>query len=135
MNEREKMQRKIIDRTVLETQPIRKECNMTKRAFTLIELLLVVLILGVLATIVVPRITQSSAYAKQAKCDTNVANLIRALEMRATNNDGDYPANQTEFNGEILNSTTYFPHGSPVCPYNASYSYDPNDKTVSYHTH
>ena len=47
------------------------------------ELLLVVLILAVLASIVIPRIAESSGDAKQAKCDSNVANLIRAVEQRA----------------------------------------------------
>ncbi|MFC1762526.1 prepilin-type N-terminal cleavage/methylation domain-containing protein [Planctomycetota bacterium] len=108
----------------------------SKNAFTLIELLLVVLILGVLATIIIPRISQSTAGANSAACDTNVANLIRALEMRATANDGDYPASQTEFNSEILNDTaTYFPHGAPTCPYSTTYTYDPTDKTVTYHSH
>ena len=108
---------------------------MNRKAFTLIELLLVVLILGVLATIVVPRITKSAGDAKQAKCDTNVANLIRALELRAAENDGDYPADQTEFENEILNSATYFPHGAPACPYSTTYSYSAASKTVTYHSH
>ena len=99
------------------------------------ELLLVVLILAILASIVVPRITESSADAKQAKCDSNVANLIRALEQRAISNEGDYPADQTEFNSEILNSTTYFPHGAPTCPYSTSYTYNAITKSVAYHTH
>lgn len=107
----------------------------TKRGFTLIEMLLVVLILGVLASIVIPRIAESTAGAKTAKCDSNIANLIRALELRATKNDGDYPADQTEFESEILNDTTYFPHGSPVCPYGTTYTYNAGLSTVTAHSH
>ena len=107
----------------------------TKKGFTLIELLLVVLILAVLAAVIVPRITASTAGAKTASCDTNRANLIRALELRATNNDGDYAADQTEFNAEILNSTTYFPHGAAVCPYTTTYAYNATLKTVTAHSH
>ena len=106
-----------------------------KKGFTLIELLLVVLILAVLASIVVPRITESAGDAKQAKCDANVANLIRALEMYGAKNDGAFPADQTAFNSSILNSTTYFPHGAPTCPYSTTYTYDATDKTVGYHSH
>ena len=106
-----------------------------RKAFTLIELLLVVLILAVLASVVVPRITESAAEAKQSSCDANVANLIRAIELRATKNDGDYPADQTEFNAEILNNTTYFPHGAPTCPHATAYTYNSVLKTVAFHTH
>ena len=106
-----------------------------QKAFSLMELLLVVLILAILASVVVPRITESSADAKQAKCDSNVSNLIRALEQRAITNDGDYPADQTEFNSEILNNTDYFPHGVATCPYGDSYVYDATNKTIAYHSH
>lgn len=101
------------------------------KAFSLIELVVVVLILAVLATIVVPRITESADGAKDSKCQTNEANLIRALELRAANNDGDYPADQTEFNSEILNSTTYFPHGAPTCENSGTYTYNSTTKTVA----
>lgn len=105
-----------------------------KKGFTLMEVLLVVLILAVLASIVVPRVAESTASSKEAKCDANVANLIRALELRATKNDGDYPADQTEFNSEVLNNTTYFPHGAPTCPYGTSYTYNATLKTITDHT-
>lgn len=102
-----------------------------RKGFTLIEVLLVVLILAVLAAIVVPRIAESTADAKDASCASNIANLIRALELRAVKNDGDYPADQTEFNAEILNNTTYFPHGTPTCPYGGTYTYNATLKTVT----
>ncbi len=106
-----------------------------EKGFTLVEVLLVVLILAVLASIVVPRIAESTAGSKQAKCDANVANLIRAIEMRAVKNDGDYSADQTEFASEVLNSTTYFPHGAPTCPYGTTYAYNATLKTVANHSH
>ena len=102
-----------------------------RKGFSLIELVVVVLILAVLATIVVPRITESADSAKDAKCQTNVSNLIRALELRAANNDGDYPADQTEFDAEILNSSTYFPHGAPECENSGTYTYNSTTKSVS----
>lgn len=104
---------------------------MARKGFTLIEVLLVVLVLAVLAAIVVPRIAESTASAKDASCDSNVANLIRALELRAVKNDGDYPADQTEFEAEILNNTTYFPHGTATCPYSGTYTYNAVLNTVT----
>ena len=106
-----------------------------EKGFSLVEVLLVVLILAVLASIIVPRIAESTAASKQAKCDANVANLIRAIELRAVKNDGDYSADQTEFASEVLNNTTHFPHGAPTCPYGTTYAYDATLKTVAYHSH
>jgi len=108
-----------------------------RKGFTLVELLVVVLIIAVLASIVVPRVTTASTAAKSAKCDANWANLIMALELYAANNSGSYPADQTAFDADILNSNTYFPHGAPVCPYGDSYVYvsTSGQETVTKHSH
>jgi general secretion pathway protein G len=109
----------------------------TRKGFTLVELLLVILILAILASIVVPRMTSATGDAKKAKCECNWANLIRALELYAVKNDGAYPANQSAFDTGILNSATYFPHGAPVCPYGTVYVYVPTagHETVTAHSH
>jgi len=95
----------------------------TRNGFTLIELLLVVLILAVLASIVIPRITATTADAKNSKDAANWSHLVAALELYAVKNDGVYPTTQAAFNTNVLNSPTYFPHGTPVCPYNNPYIY------------
>jgi len=101
----------------LEKQAFRKGIKMiARKGFTLVELLLVVLIIAVLASIVVPRLTGAAAEANKSKCDANRANLIRALELYAANNSGAYPANNAAFQANVVNSSTYFPHGAPVCP-------------------
>ncbi len=107
-----------------------------RKGFTLVELLLVVLIIAVLASIVVPRMSGAAAEAKDSKDAANWANLVRALELYAANNDGAYPANQTAFDADILNSKTYFPHGAPVCPYGNPYVYvsTSGEETVTQHT-
>ena len=99
------------------------------------ELLMVVLIIAVLASIVVPRMSGAAATAKDAKDDANWANLIRALENYAGNNDGKYPADQGKFDDEILNNKKYFPHGAPVCPYGADYEYSntKGEETIAKH--
>ena len=108
-----------------------------RKGFTLVELLLVVLILGILASIVVPRMTGAAAAAKTAKCDANWANLIRALELYAVYNDGAYPTSNADFQRDVLESETYFPHGIPVCPYGDDYVYveTPGQETVNQHIH
>lgn len=111
-----------------------------RKGFTLVELLLVVLIISVLASIVVPRLTGAADKASKAKCDANWANLIRALELYAVNNNGTYPADQDAFDADILNSSAYFPHGAPECPFGAAanpYVYDntAGAETVTKHNH
>jgi len=106
-----------------------------RKGFTLVEVLLVVLILAVLASIVIPRIAESAGDAKDAKCDANIANLRRALEIYCVNNDGEYPANDADFQSNILNSATYFPHGAPVCPYGTAYVFVPATDTITSHSH
>jgi len=51
-----------------------------RRAFTLIELLLVLVILTVLASIVVPRFTKRSEQARETAASTDIANLEVALD-------------------------------------------------------
>jgi len=79
---------------------------------TLIELLIVVLILGALAAIAVPRLTQSADTAKKNSCATNIDIINSQIEMYAADHDGTYPTDLTV----ITNSTTYFPDGAPQCP-------------------
>jgi prepilin-type N-terminal cleavage/methylation domain-containing protein len=108
----------------------------TRNGFTLVELLLVVLILAVLASIVLPRISIAAGEADDSTDDANWANLIRALEIYAAKNSGVYPVSDAAFQTDILGSKTYFPHGSPVCPHAAAYVYDPTagEETVTKHT-
>ena len=109
-----------------------------RKGFTLIELLLVVLIIAILASIVVPRLTGAAAEANKSKCQANWANLIRALELYAANNAGAYPANDAAFQTDVLGSSTYFPHGTPECPFSsAAYVYvgTAAGGTVTAHSH
>ena len=103
-----------------------------RKGFTLVEVLLVVLIIAVLASIVIPRIAASAKDANVAKCDANRANLIGAIERYAIKNKGAYPTAI----GDVHN-TTYFPHGLPVCPYGDAYAYvgDATGGTVTAHSH
>jgi prepilin-type N-terminal cleavage/methylation domain-containing protein len=107
----------------------------TRYGFTLVEVLLVVLILAVLASVVIPRIAESAGDAKDAKCDSNIANLRRSLELYCLDNDGEYPASDADFQSNILSSATYFPHGTPVCPYADAYVFVPATDTITSHSH
>lgn len=105
------------------------------KGFTLIEVLVVVLILAVLASLAIPRISQSATESKDAVDESNRAMLIRALEFYASNNSGAYPKDQKAFDSQILKSKRYFPHGEPACPYGKKYEYDSKagEETITAH--
>lgn len=62
-----------------------------KNAFTLVEILIVVVILGILAAIVVPQFTNAADQARQSSLDSTVRTIRSALEL-SRNNTGSYPA-------------------------------------------
>ncbi|HPA45329.1 MAG TPA: prepilin-type N-terminal cleavage/methylation domain-containing protein, partial [bacterium] len=61
-----------------------------RRAFTLIELLIVVAIIGILAAIAVPNFLNARVRAKIAKVDSDQNALSKALEMYLLDNNS-YP--------------------------------------------
>jgi len=107
----------------------------TKRGFTLVELLLVVVILGLLAAVAIPRLAHSGGDAKKNACKSNVSLINSQIELYAVNHDGTYPADQAAFGTAVLNNTDIFPDGAPVCPYGTAYVYDPTTKRVEPHSH
>ena len=64
--------------------------NMYQRAFTLIELLIVVAIIGVLAAIAVPNFLNAQLRAKIAKCESEMRSWVNAYSMYRMDN-GEFP--------------------------------------------
>lgn len=73
------------------------------RAFTLIELLIVITIIGILAVALVPRISQGPARARDVTRKTDLGSISTALEISYTDS-GSYPASTN--GGECLSSTS-----------------------------
>jgi general secretion pathway protein G len=94
-----------------------KSVNHHKRsAFSLMELLAVVTILGIIAAIIVPRVAVSSDTAKTKVNSHNKATINAAVE-RWYIEKGTWPANNLSDIGADLN---YFPDGIPTNPTNAT---------------
>jgi general secretion pathway protein G len=72
--------------------------------FTLIELLIVVIILAILAAIAIPQFSASSADAKEAALDANLAAVRTALEQYRIQHGGKYPGAATS-EGSCANSS------------------------------
>ena len=100
--------------------------------FTLLELLIVVVILGILAAVIIPRLTVSASEAKKNACAQNVANLNTQVE-RWYFEKGSWPKDDLS---DIAADANFFPDGIPKCPVDGSaYTLDGTTHRVSGHTH
>jgi prepilin-type N-terminal cleavage/methylation domain-containing protein len=98
-----------------------------RTGFSLLELLAVVTILGIIAVIVIPRITASSTTAKLNACLQNKAEINDAVERYYFDN-GSLPTGTS-----VL--TTYLPDGVPTCPISGNaYALDATTKRVTGHS-
>jgi prepilin-type N-terminal cleavage/methylation domain-containing protein len=92
-----------------------------RKAFTLVEIMIVVLIIGILLGIAVPNFTRARAASRQKTCISNLRAIRSATEQwvvdaRKKNND---PVEKTELIGPTLYIKT-----EPRCPTtNAIYNY------------
>lgn len=105
-----------------------------RRGFTLIEILAVVVILGILAVVVVPRVLSSSATAKTNACYQNKASINTAIE-KFYFDAGTWPVDALT---DIAADVNYFPDGIPVCPVDGTvYAMDPiaGNNRVAGHAH
>ncbi|MDP2939565.1 MAG: type II secretion system major pseudopilin GspG [Candidatus Omnitrophota bacterium] len=77
-----------------------------KQAFTLVELMLVVIIIGILVAMVVPRIAGRSEQARRAASQADIeANLAIALDLYELDN-GNYPTTEQGLDALITESSS-----------------------------
>jgi general secretion pathway protein G len=80
--------------------------------FSLLELLAVVVILGIIAAVIIPRVSVSTATAKEKVRDDHKAAINSAVEQYKLNT-GNWPADDLS---DIAADDNYFPDGIPLSP-------------------
>lgn len=100
-----------------------------RTAFSLLELLAAITLIGILAVIIVPRISIQGWSAKGKVCDQYVSDINSAIE-RYNFETGTFPATLSDLVPE------HYPDAIPVCPCTgAAYSIDPTAHSVLRHSH
>src|SRR5437879_5983819 len=84
--------------------------GLKKRGFTLVEIMVVVVILGILAVLIVPRVLGRSDEARAAAAKHDVAAIMQTLKLYRLDN-GRYPTNE-----QGLQALVTKPQSAPVPP-------------------
>jgi general secretion pathway protein G len=91
----------------------------SKKGFTLVELVVVILILGILAGVAAPKLFNTSAKATDNGLKTTLSIVRNAIELYAADNGGNLPAwsNSAAFHTDLAD---YIRGPFPNCPVGAS---------------
>ena len=98
--------------------------------FTLVEIMVVVVILGILAVLIVPRVLGRSDEARQAAAKHDIATLMQSLKLYRLDN-GRYPTNDQGLQA-LVTKPTSAPAPSNWKPYLDKLPKDPWGNTYQY---
>lgn len=97
----------------------KQKTKKNKKGFTLVELLVVLLILGVLVGLAVPRYMQSQKYARARTFAANVREIVSALEIYRTEQATSTTANSLKYPASLSDLSPYFTQ-PPINPYSGA---------------
>jgi prepilin-type N-terminal cleavage/methylation domain-containing protein len=80
------------------------------RAFTLVELLVVIAVIAILAAILLPVLSQSKIRARNTQCINNLYQFGRAANLWANEHDGNYPWMVETNDGGSMNPAVWADH-------------------------
>ena len=102
-----------------------------QKGFTMIELVVVIVLLGILSAMSIPKFLDLTDEAKQAVCDANVGAINSALAVNyasaAVNGNALYP--------NTLTAGMFGENVVPECPYGWDYAYVSVNGFVTKHVH
>jgi type II secretion system protein G len=106
-----------------------------RRGFTLIEILIVVIILGILAAIVIPQFTNASQEAVESSVKSQLQTVRGQIELYRVKSGGTIPAgdaaalwtaltNPGDLDGDTVNEAPFIAK-EPTAPKDFAWTYDP----------
>ena len=96
-----------------------------RKGFTLAEMMVVIVILGLLATLVVPNVLQKLAIAFGGKVKADIVQIDSALKEYAINNNGTFPDSLEMLVTPDANGNTYIEGKKvPRDPWKNEYQYE-----------
>lgn len=78
------------------------------RGFSLVELVIVIVIIGVIAAIAIPRVSRGARGAGESSLSSNLSVLRNAIELYASEHNGDYPGAKSDGGTGAANSEAAF---------------------------
>ena len=85
-----------------------------QEGFTLIELMIVILIIGILVGIAVPVFLAARGNAQEKTCKANMKTVQTQSNVYASSNDGYYPADLDSLDGYLENTNVTCPGGGTI---------------------